>query len=423
MNKLHLISILSILVILSSCKTRKNDTADQVVIPPAEVKTPEKAIQNYSIVDGMNLFAFEMYKEIAESKNQVFSPFSISTALAMTYAGAEGNTKKEFIEVMHFQEDQQAFNSAFHQIISDIESAQNKDLQLSIANALWPQSGYSFLEEYLQQMKSFYGVDVQSLDYKTDPEKARLIINKWVEEKTQDKIRNLLKEGVLSPLTRMVLTNAIYFKGNWKYEFNEDDTDKDGVFYLNKTEEVKAEMMNITKPAIKHMQNEDFSMLELPYSNDSLSMVFILPNEKDGIKKLEDKLSYDMYKQAYNQMQKRKVVISIPKFTMEFELDLVKKFEGMGMTDAFSGKADFSGMTGKKDLQIDKVIHKAFIEVNESGTEAAAATAVIMIEKSSAVPNKPLLYYFIADHPFLYLIKDNQNGAILFMGKLMLPKS
>jgi serpin B len=122
-------------------------------------------------------------------------------------------------------------------------------------------------------------------------------------------------------------------------------------------------------------------------------------------------------------MQKRKVVISIPKFTMEFEIDLEKKFEKMGMTDAFSGKADFSGMTGKKDLQIDKVIHKAFIEVNESGTEAAAATAVVMIEKSSAVPNKPSLYYFIADHPFLYLIKDNQNGAILFMGKLMLPKS
>ncbi len=422
MKKLHLILILLVFVILSSCKTRKNESETAVNSQNAPEIIPDNSpIEKDEIVEGMNLFAFEMYKEIAEPKNQIYSPFSISTALAMTYAGARENTAKQFIDVMHFHENQDSFNAGFYQIMEDVKSAQNKDLQLSIANALWPQSGFSFLEDYLQQMKTYYGVDIQSLDYKSDPEKARLVINKWVEEKTEGKIKDLLKEGVLSPLTRMVLTNAIYFKGKWKYAFNEEDTNKDGVFYVNETEEVKAEMMNITKPFIKHMQNEDFAILELPYSNDSLSMVFILPNEKDGIRELENKLSCKMYQNAALQMQKRKVVVSIPKFTMEFELNLGNKFQEMGMTDAFSGKADFSGMTGTKELKIDKVIHKAFIEVNESGTEAAAATAVIMIEKSSAVPNKPELFYFIADHPFLYMIKDNQNGAILFMGKLMQP--
>ncbi|MHA1558219.1 MAG: serpin family protein, partial [Alphaproteobacteria bacterium] len=195
----------------------------------------------------------------------------------------------------------------------------------------------------------------------------------------------------------------------------------EATFFLDKDKEIKADRMNMTQEAVKYMENDMLSMLELPYSEDKMSMVFILPKEKDGIADLEKNFNYKNYNSWYKNMYSQKVIIGIPKFKIDFYVDLSKVLEAMGMEESFSDNADFSGITGYKDLKIDKVVHKAFIEVNESGTEAAAATAVIMIEKSSTANPKPPTR-FIADHPFIYLIKDNKTGAILFMGKVVNPK-
>jgi serine protease inhibitor len=416
--------IITIIVLFSACKTR-TETTDKPdpTTESNDGKTTEMPTNTYSdaeVVKANNSFAFELYGEIGSEKNQIFSPFSISSALAMTYAGARKTTAEEFVKVFHFTSDQDAFHPAYKKLIADIESAQNEDLQISVANALWPQKKYVFLKEYLDLMKEYYGVEITYLDYKKDAEGSRLIINKWVEDKTNDKIKDLLKPGILTELTRMVLTNAIYFKGDWKNAFNEDAT-YEAPFFLDKNEQVLAERMNITQGSVKYMENEDLSMLELPYSKDKMSMVFILPKEKDGIEGLEKNLNYMNYNRWYMQMNPQKVIIGIPKFKIDFYIDLSEVLKAMGLETAFTGNANFSGMTGIEDLKIDKVIHKAFIEVNEAGTEAAAATAVIMIEKTSAI-SPPPPKAFIADHPFIYIIKDNKTGAILFMGKVMNPK-
>ncbi len=415
--------IITVIVLFSACKTKKETTVENPSTNN-DVQTnetpPSHTSSDIEVVEGINQFAFELYGEIDSDKNQIFSPFSISSALAMTYAGAREKTAEEFVKVFHFPSEQESFHPTYKQLIKDVESAQNDHLQISIANALWPEKDYTFKEEYLALMKKYYGVDITYLNYKKDAEAARLIINKWVEDKTNNKIKDLLKPGILTDLTRLVLTNAIYFKGDWKKEFNDDAT-YEATFFLDKDKEIKADRMNMTQEAVKYMENDMLSMLELPYSEDKMSMVFILPKEKDGIADLEKNFNYKNYNSWYKNMYSQKVIIGIPKFKIDFYVDLSKVLEAMGMEESFSDNADFSGITGYKDLKIDKVVHKAFIEVNESGTEAAAATAVIMIEKSSTANPKPPTR-FIADHPFIYLIKDNKTGAILFMGKVVNPK-
>jgi serpin B len=400
-------------------------------IPAAGEKTEEV------VAEGNNRFALELYAKLREQEgNLFFSPYSISTALAMTYAGALGETEAQMARVMHFPAgpkviskdydgpiqqgwDQERFHSAFGAIIKDLNAKGEKgNYELSVANALWGQKGYGFLAEFLELIEAKYGGKLKEVDFVTATEAARQTINKWVEKETKDKIKNLIQKGVLDNFTRLVLTNAIYFKGNWARQFKEEDT-KEAAFTLSGGKKVDTPMMNQTAK-FGYMEAEDFQGLELPYVDDELSMIILLPKEIDGLIGLEKSLTAENLSQWLARLRKRKVIVSVPKFKETCQFSLADVLRQMGMTDAFSGKADFSGMNGKRDLFISAVIHKAFVDVNEEGTKAAAATAVTM--RTTAIGPKKIPV-FRADHPFLFLIRDNDSGSILFIGRMMNPRT
>ncbi len=381
------------------------------------------------VVEGNNKFALELYQKLrAEEGNLFFSPYSISTALAMTYAGARGQTERQMAEVLHFPVisgvstgpvRQHVLHCAFGEIIKDLNARGEKGgYELTVANALWGQEGYGFLGRFLELVKTNYGGGLNEVDFVQATEAARQAINAWVEKETNNKIKNLIGKGVLDSMTRLVLTNAIYFKGNWARQFEEDKT-KDAPFTLSNGEKTNVSMMNQTAE-FKYMETDSFQALELPYVDDELSMFIFLPKEADGIGGFEETLTAEDLSGWLAKLRKREVIVSIPKFKQTSRFGLANVLASMGMGDAFSpAKADFSGMTGGRELFISAVIHKAYVHVNEEGTEAAAATGVAMKLTSVA----PRAVVFRAAHPFLFLIRDNSSGSILFIGRMMNPKT
>ncbi len=372
-----------------------------------------------TVVKGNSDFGFDLYQELkGEKGNLFFSPYSISTALAMTYAGTRGRTEREMAEVLHFSLGQESLHSSFSKLQSQLNTIQNKGyIKLSIANSLWAQKGYHFLDAFLDLNKKYYGVGLNYVDFATKTDAARKTINLWVEDKTQQKIKELIKSGMLDPLTRLVLCNAIYFKGNWLSRFDEKSTIYTD-FYISPDKTIKVSMMN-QKSEYKWKDFGGFSVIELPYEGNDLSMVVFLPKEIDGLVEFERNLTNDSVKAWIDDLTgsyKSEIFVSLPRFKTTCEFELSKMLSDMGMPSAFIfGNADFSGMNGKKTLFISKVIHKAFVDVNEEGTEATAATAVITLEGIS----RPLM--FRANHPFVFLIRENQTGSILFIGRIIDP--
>ena len=379
--------------------------------PPVDPQKDQAAV-----VLGNNGFALELYAKLCGREGNLFlSPFSISTALAMTYAGARGETEAQMAKVLHFALGQKRLHPAFEELITGLYAEKKKQgYQLVVANALWGQEGYGFLKEFLELTRTYYGAGLHELDFKGATEPARKTINTWVERKTKGKIKDLIKPGVLSALTRLVLTNAIYFKGDWASKFKEGET-KESPFTLLSGKKVTVPMMNQTEE-FKYMEDEKLQALELPYVGDKLSMVVFLPRKIDGLGDLEKSLTVESLSKWLRALRKRKVIVLLPKFKMTSEFGLADVLRSLGMTDAFSlPPADFSGMDGKKDLFISAVIHKAFVEVNEEGTEAAAATAVVM-GLTAVMPEQPPV--FRADHPFTFIIRETESNSILFMGRV-----
>jgi serpin B len=349
-----------------------------------------------------------------------FSPFSISTALAMAYAGARGETAAEMEDVLRFARKGKALHGAYGELIASLnERGEAGAYRMSVANALWGQSGYRLLEPFLELTEASYGAGLRNMDFKADPEAARREINAWVEEKTMDKIKELLVRGVITDQTRLVLTNAIYFKGKWANEFDEDRTE-DAPFFLVDGEEVEAPLMN-KMDSFHYMENEVLQALSMPYVGQELSMVILLPRAKDGIAALEKSLAWDDVSACVKTAQRRRVEVYLPKFTVTSQFLLKKALGDMGMQRAFNADmADFSGMTGGRDFFIWAAVHKAFVDVNEEGTEAAAATGLVM-GVTAIMPDEEEIPVFRADHPFLFMIMDNRSGAVLFMGRVMNP--
>lgn len=370
-----------------------------------------------TVVNGNSDFGFDLYQELkGEKGNLFFSSYSISTALAMTYAGAREQTEKEMAEVLHFSLQQEPLHSSFSKLQSDLNAIQDKGhIKLSIANSLWAQAGYHFLDTFFDLNKKYYGAGLNFADFATKTEAARKTINIWVEDKTQQKIKELLKPGVIDSLTTLVLCNAIYFKGDWLSQFDKKRT-MDADFYVLPDNLIKVPMMN-QKSKFKFRDFSDFSAIELPYEGNDLSMIIFLPKEVAGLPELEKNLTNDnveIWIDKLSNSYESEILVSLPKFKTTCEFKLADVLTKMGMPHAFAG-ADFSGMTGKRDLFISEVIHKAFVDVNEEGTEAAAATAVVMERGIS----KTLL--FRADHPFIFLIRENITGSILFIGRIIDP--
>jgi serine protease inhibitor len=373
-----------------------------------------------TVVAGNNKFALELYRNLENQQGNLFlSPYSISTALAMTSAGARGQTEKQMAETLCFAPGKnEQFHKAFGKIIKQLNASGEKgSYELTVANALWGQKDYKFLPEFLTLVRENYGGDLQQVDFAKQTEAARKTINAWVESKTKDKIKELIKPGMLDSMTRLVLTNAIYFKGKWESQFKPEQT-QDAPFTLLGGQNINTPMMHQTGK-FGYMETNDIQVLEMPYVNNDLSMVILLPKKVDGAKGLEKELVSDNLAGWLGKIHKREVQVFFPRFKMTSEFSLAETLSTMGMPDAFSGKADFSGMTGNRDLFISAVVHKAYVEVNEEGTEAAAATGVTM--KLTSIGTPPAV--FRADHTFIFLIRDNQTDSILFLGRLANPAS
>ena len=373
------------------------------------------------VVEGNHQFAFDLYSQVGKGDgNLFFSPFSISTALAMTYAGAKGNTETQMAQTLHFSLSQERLHPGYSALMHGLQAdPAHSGFELSIANALWGQSGYEFHKEFIDITGDHYDAGFNEVDFVKDTEQARGTINRWVEEKTRDKIKELIKPGILTDLTRLVLTNAIYFKGQWMSQFKKERTLPEP-FELMNGEKVEVPMMNQTRE-FNYSENETAQILEMPYEGNKLSMVIFLPKEKRDIKELEGLLETENFNHWVSTLQKQEVIVSLPKFKMISEFLLNETLEALGMTDAFDvASADFSGMTPDPvGLYISAVVHKAFVDVNEEGTEAAAATAVVMTLRSAMPEPKPV---FRADHPFIFVIRDKSSDSILFVGRVMDPR-
>jgi serpin B len=372
-----------------------------------------------SVIKANNQFAFELYSRYKSKDGNIFySPYSISSALAMTYEGARGKTAEEIQAVFHFPQDASIRRNSFLKIYQQINK-KDKRYKLSTANALWAQKDNNFLDDYFSLVNKYYGGKAANLDFANATEESRVTINNWVEKQTNDKIKDLIPSRNLSPLTRLVLTNAIYFKGFWLKQFDKKDTREED-FRITPDNKIKVQMMHLSgKEAIfNYAETDKLQILELPYEGDDLSMLILLP-KGDDIKAIEESLSSEKLSAWKNNQKKEEVIVYLPKFKFETKYFMAHDLNDMGMPTAFKRGADFSGMTSDKRLKIDEVIHQAFVDVNEEGTEAAAATAVIITLKAVALPKSTKI--FKADHPFIFLIQDRETGNILFVGRVSDP--
>ena len=370
------------------------------------------------LAQGNNAFALDLYQQLKNDEgNLFFSPFSLSTALAMTYAGARGETESQMARVLHFEQAGESLHAAFADLQAKLAEAETKGgIKLKVANSLWPQEGYPFLTEFISLAQTCYGVSITPVNY-GDEKTARKTVNEWVEAKTENKITELIPPGVFNALTRLTLVNAIYFKGNWADKFNARLT-KRGDFWSPQGN-FHASMMSRTDE-YSYAETESLEVLELPYAGKSLSMLVLLPKEKDGLADLESQLTPAYLEGTIAKLWQQQIIVEVPRFKVEAAFKLNEALIRMGMSDAFDDtKANFAGMDGEeKGLFISAALHKAFIDVNEEGSEAAAATAIVMVGRA-AVPTRPPV--FRADHPFLFFIRENQTGSILFMGRLLKP--
>lgn len=371
------------------------------------------------LVQGNTAFALDLYAKLDREGNLFMSPHSMSSALAMTLAGARGETATEMEQVLHFDLGQEGTQRGFAALQARLEAVQESGaVKLAVANALWPQQGYSLLPEYLETVKVAYDAMITPLDFAGDTEGARQTINGWVEEKTKDKIRDLIGRGGLDPLTRLVLVNAIYFKGDWAHAFKPGDTTM-ADFFTAADKTVPVPLM-VQSRRFPYAEFDDCQVVKLPYVGNELAMLVVLPRAKEGLAVLEAELTPARLAEWRDTLAVRDVRVFLPKFKLTWGATALNgPLTALGMKTAFSDtRADFSGMDGRLHwLYIGAVLHKAFVEVNEEGTEAAAATAVVI--KARSMPQRPK--EFRADHPFLFLIQEEQTGAILFMGRLADP--
>jgi len=420
---LIIITVITLVTVLSILRFKNVDFSDPTDFLTSLVNDTQPIPQEFDTVVGANnQFAFDLYSEYKSEKGNIFfSPYSISTALTMTYEGARGKTAEEMQAVLRIPKDDEKRRLESARIYNQINES-NKDYKLSTANALWAQKDYQFLEEYINNTEEYYGGKTTNLDFIKETEKSRVTINDWVEDQTNNKIKNLIPKGAINEITRLVLTNAIYFKGTWVLQFDKKDT-KDEDFKTSFGKTIKVPMMKLIgdDAEFNYVRADNVQILELPYDSEDLSMLLILP-EENNFKKVEKLINAKKLSEWKSVFKKQRVDIYIPKFKFETKYFMVETLKEMGMSDAFVfGAADFSGMDGTRNLYIDNVIHQAFVEVNEEGTEAAAATAVIMGWGSVGDVEEPVISVFRADHPFIFIIQQKETGNILFMGRVSNP--
>jgi serpin B len=379
------------------------------------------SVSAQNVTDANNRFAFDFYSRLANDptnteSNIFFSPFSLTSTLSITCDGARGDTADEIRSVFHFPKDDAMRRQEFANI-SAIMNQEDNTTHLYTANALWAEKTYPFLPEYINTAQQYYEANVTNLDFINQPDDSRNRINTWVENRTNNKIQDLIPDGGINPSTRLVITNAIYFYGKWEKPFDGENT-FENPFFITPDKSVDVLIME-QKDIFAYTETSRIQMIKLPYKHGkgkNLSMIVILP--KHGtLREVENSLNGEMLSDLERKLTDTEVVILLPRFKLETRYELPKSLKTMGMPTAFTQGADFSGMDGTKRLYIDNVIQKAFIEVNEEGTEAAAASGMYLMSKGYS-PDLPV---FRADHPFLFLIQDEETGIILFIGRVVNP--
>lgn len=390
-----------------------------VVVAQLELAPLGREPGTYELVRGINDFAFDMYQALrGKSANLFYSPYSISRALAMTYAGARGDTEREMAGVLHFTLPQDRLHAAFLALNCDLTGQDEEALRLHIVNSIWGQTGHPFVSEFLTLINGCYGAGLREVDFRGDPEGTRKAINQWVSDETEGRIQDLISPMGITTLTRLVLGNAIYFKAEWLYPFDEAET-RDDAFHLLDGQVVLVPMMK-REARLGYVAGDGWQAVELPYKGGKATMAIFLP---DGgcLEELESTLSAERVNEILSQLQRMDIRLTVPKFNYEARFELKDTLTELGMRAAFQlMKADFSGMDGTRDLYLDEVYHKAFIVVDEAGTEAAAATAAVVSMKAASAP-KPCVEVKV-DRPFLLLIRDVGTEVILFVGRVLDPR-
>lgn len=385
-----------------------------------------------ALTQGNSAFAFDLYALLAAdypNANLLFSPYSVSSALAMAYAGARGDTEAQMAAALHFDLDQATLHPAFAALTADLTARAGEPVPgveggqrplLRVANALWGQAGYSFQDAYLALLDEVYGAPLREVDFINDAEAARVMVNDWVAESTEDKIRDIVPPGAFTPLTRLVLANAVYFNASWATPFPEFLT-AEAPFYTLDGGEVTVNLMNLQEDYL-YAAGEGYQAVAVPYLGNEAVMLIFVP-DAGTFADFEATLDADLLGETVGALELKTVNLSLPKFRYEFSAGLGGPLGALGMTDAFNpDRADFSGISAPEadTLVVSDVLHKAFIAVDEAGTEAAAAT-VMMFEATTALQDEPEIIELKIDRPFIYAIYDFPSGSALFLGRVLNP--
>jgi serpin B len=418
--------LLGVMVTLPSCSSPPTQS-QEVPSSLARELAPQVADSDLAeLAAGNGRFAFALYRELAVGEGNLFySPYSISTALAMTYAGAKNRTADQMAQVLQYTLPQEHLHPAFNKLALELASRAEAEgvkpgqaFQLSVANSLWGQIGFHFEQDFLDLLARNYAAGMRLADFQRDPEAARVQINDWVYRGTREKIKDIIPKGppdLIDEMTRLVLADAVYFRAAWAQPFVPEATSP-AAFRLSDGSTVEAPTMHKTA-ALRSMEGGGFRMVELPYVGGEVSMLILLPNA-GNFAEIEFRLDTELVNAAVAGLQGGEIALALPKFQFDWAAaNLPEALQSLGMTDAFSMEADFSGMDGKLDLFLSAVLHKAFVSVDEAGTEAAASTVAIIAPK--ALPME--IVDFTVDRPFIFLIRDNPTGTILFLGRVMNP--
>jgi serpin B len=373
-----------------------------------------------NIVQANTAFTIDLFRKLADQGGNVFfSPYSIMNCLAMAYAGAKGNTEKEMAKVLHLSSKGPLLHQSFKDLYRRFKEIQSKkSLILKIANALWIQSDYKLKQDFTKLCRDYYISDLFYVNYEKDPKRCRLKVNKWIAKQTENKIRDILQPDSIDDLTRLIITNAIYFRGNWMKQFRTFNT-KDDIFWQTPERKLKTKMM-FQMEYFGYKETADLQVLEMPYVGKdlSLSMIILLPREQDGLSKLEEQLSVETLREWIYNPRVGEVKVFLPRFEITSRYGLNSVLSSLGIKEAFTDRADFSGMGEKMKHWISEIVHKTFIKVYEEGSEAGAATFVCgtLGILSERIPE------FRADHPFLFIIRENRTECIIFIGRVWEPR-
>jgi serpin B len=435
MKKIILSLMFFSLVVLAACQPGEeivdNDNGEKTVgfvksDLAREINPMVEEAQLQSLAQDNTSFALAFFNQIRDvDGNLIYSPLSLSLALSMTLAGAETSTEQAMLDALQINLPENEIHAAFNAVLLAIEASQDlsqdemegDQFQLNIANSIWGQSDYSFKEDFLDILAQHYGAGIYSVDYRQNPEGARNAINEWVAEETEDKIEDLVPAGTIDPLTRLVLVNAIYFNGSWLHPFNQNATAQ-APFYKLDGSEISVDMMKLYGERFLYHQGQNYQALNLPYLSSDFVMTLLVPNES-AYEDFEASLTLDGLSEILSGMSFERVDLEMPKFDFESSVDANDPLIALDMGDAFDpDRADFSGITDEEELMITDVLHKATITVDEEGTEAAAATAVV-VGVTSAMPDEPIS--LVIDRPFMFMIRHLQTNTILFMGRVVQP--